>query len=38
MADDKSDHWAEVYRDKAVDAVSWFQPTAAASLAALDRV
>lgn len=31
-------HWQQVYTDKAVDEVSWFQPSPAPSLEALDRL
>jgi hypothetical protein len=37
MVPSSSKHWADVYRGKSVDQVSWFQPTAAASLEALAR-
>jgi 2-polyprenyl-3-methyl-5-hydroxy-6-metoxy-1,4-benzoquinol methylase len=32
-----SEHWDNVYRTKAVTSVSWYQPTAEPSLAALDE-
>lgn len=33
----REQHWGEVYRTKAPDSVSWFQPTPQPSLDALDR-
>jgi len=32
----RHDHWEAVYRDKAIDAVSWFQPHAASSLGLIE--
>ena len=34
----KREHWDEVYRTKAVDSVSWYQPTPEPSLRALDEL
>ncbi|PDT28069.1 SAM-dependent methyltransferase [Rhizobium sp. L9] len=34
----KQEHWDEVYRTKAADNVSWYQPTPAPSLRALDEL
>ncbi|MFS8148788.1 class I SAM-dependent methyltransferase [Rhizobium sp. BR 249] len=36
MTDAKREHWDEVYRTKAADSVSWYQPTPEPSLRALD--
>lgn len=33
-----NEHWAEVYRTKAPDAVSWYQPTPEPTLRALERL
>lgn len=33
----EQEHWTAVYKAKAADEVSWYQPTPAASLSALDR-
>ncbi|ARO24461.1 class I SAM-dependent methyltransferase [Rhizobium sp. S9] len=38
MADAKREHWDEVYRTKAADCVSWYQPTPEPSLRALDEL
>src|SRR5688500_16411280 len=35
---ERRDHWRRVYQTKAPETVSWHQPVAAASLAALDRL
>ncbi|ANL34652.1 class I SAM-dependent methyltransferase [Rhizobium phaseoli] len=37
MTDAKREHWDEVYRTKAADSVSWYQPTPEPSLRALDE-
>jgi len=34
----KREHWDEVYRTKAADSVSWYQPTPEPSLRALDEL
>lgn len=34
----KREHWDEVYRTKATDSVSWYQPTPEPSLRALDEL
>ena len=36
MPDDRAAHWESVYRTKAPEAVSWYQPTPATSLALVD--
>ncbi|MBX5002251.1 class I SAM-dependent methyltransferase [Rhizobium lentis] len=38
MTDAKREHWDEVYRTKAADSVSWYQPTPEPSLRALDEM
>ena len=38
MTDAKREHWDEVYRTKAADSVSWYQPTPEPSLRALDEL
>lgn len=38
MTDAKREHWDEVYRTKAPDSVSWYQPTPEPSLRALDEL
>jgi SAM-dependent methyltransferase len=38
MTDGRLGHWESVYAAKAADAVSWYQPTPEASLAALARL
>ncbi|PDT03445.1 SAM-dependent methyltransferase [Rhizobium chutanense] len=38
MTDAKREHWDEVYRTKAADSVSWYQPTPEPSLKALDAL
>ncbi|ACI55387.1 Nodulation protein S (NodS) [Rhizobium leguminosarum bv. trifolii WSM597] len=38
MTDAKREHWDEVYRTKAPDSVSWYQPAPEPSLRALDEL
>lgn len=38
MPDGKREHWDEVYRTKAADSVSWYQPTPEPSLGALEAL
>ena len=38
MTGAKREHWDEVYRTKAADSVSWYQPTPGPSLRALDEL
>ncbi|RFB93224.1 SAM-dependent methyltransferase [Rhizobium leguminosarum bv. trifolii] len=38
MTDAKREHWDAVYRTKAADSVSWYQPTPEPSLRALDAL
>jgi 2-polyprenyl-3-methyl-5-hydroxy-6-metoxy-1,4-benzoquinol methylase len=38
MTGSDKQHWEEVYATKPADTVSWFQPSAVTSLAALDRL
>lgn len=38
MMDAKREHWEEVYRTKAADSVSWYQPTPSPSLRALEEL
>ncbi|EJC79657.1 Nodulation protein S (NodS) [Rhizobium leguminosarum bv. trifolii WSM2297] len=38
MTDPKREHWDEVYRTKAADSVSWYQPTPGPSLRAIDEL
>ncbi|MBX5161166.1 MULTISPECIES: class I SAM-dependent methyltransferase [unclassified Rhizobium] len=38
MTETKREHWDEVYRTKAADSVSWYQPTPEPSLRALDEL
>jgi len=38
VSEARRDHWQDVYRTKAVDSVSWFQPHPEPSLDALDRL
>jgi SAM-dependent methyltransferase len=35
---DRAGHWQSVYRDKAADSVSWYQPVAATSLDLIERL
>ncbi|PDS78063.1 class I SAM-dependent methyltransferase [Rhizobium sp. L43] len=38
MSGAKREHWEDVYRTKAADSVSWYQPTPGLSLRALDEL
>ncbi|MDR9771498.1 class I SAM-dependent methyltransferase [Rhizobium hidalgonense] len=38
MTEANQEHWDEVYRTKAADSVSWYQPTPEPSLRALDEL
>lgn len=38
MEAEQQDHWTRVYRDKAPDSVSWYQPAPRPSLLALQRL
>ena len=37
MQQGRDDHWTNVYREKAADTVSWYQPSPEPSLEALER-